>query len=274
MAVTTFCRAEMGYVGPSGLQAGLRAVEVEIRDGRDADLPGWRTCGFERVDHASAVRDWTDDVEIAAVHYPEAEALARSMTGLEHALVADHVKRSGEETRRAREQTPVRLVHSDFADSYGDIVRNNYRTVHGRGAAALERAGLTGDDVACARRIVMLQQWRNLGTPKMDLPVAWCDARTVTRDEMVPFRYQGYVAGADQFDAVAIRAPESGDQHHWYAFPELTVDEVVTFRTFDTDMVPEGTIYFTPHSAFRDPDVELGAPARFSVELRVMCLEL
>ncbi len=272
--MTLLCRAEMGYVGPSGLQAGLQAVEVDILDGRTADLPGWRTCGFERVDHASAVRDWTDDVEIADVHYAEAEAVARSLTGLEHALVADHVKRNAEETRRQREQTPVRLVHSDFADSYGDVVRTNYRNVRGRGAKALERAGLTADDVAGARRIVMLQLWRNLGAPKMDLPVAWCDARTVTRDEMVPFRYNGYVAGADQFDAVAIRAPKSRDQHGWHAFPELTVDEVVAFRTFDTDMVPEGTIYFTPHSAFRDPDVELGAPARFSVELRVMCLEL
>ena len=272
--MTIFCRAEMGYVGPKGLRDGLLPVEVEIRDGRRTDMPDWRTCGFERVDHATAVQDWTDDVEIAEVHYPEAEALARSTTGMAHALVADHVKRSGEETRRAREQTPVRLVHSDFADSYADVVRRNYRNVRGRGAAALERAGLTGDDVAGARRIVMLQLWRNIGAPKMDLPVAWCDCRSVTRDEVVPFRYNGYVAGAEQFDAVAIRAPETPDQHHWYAFPELTVDEVVTFRTFDTDMVPEGTSYFTPHSAFRDPDVELGTPARFSIELRVMCLEL
>ena len=270
--MTTFCRAEMGYVGPSGLQGGLQAVDVEIRDGRAAQLPGWRTCGFERVDHPTAVTDWNDDVEIAEVLYPEAEALARSMTGLEHALVADHVKRSAEEARRAREQTPVRLVHSDFADDYGDIVRRNYRNVRGRGAAALQRAGLTAADVASATRIVMLQLWRNLGAPKMDLPVAWCDCRTVTREEMVPFRYNGYVAGAEQFDAVAIRAPSSPGQHGWYAFPELTVDEVVAFRTYDTDMVSGGGIYFTPHSAFRDPDVELGSPARFSIELRVMCL--
>jgi hypothetical protein len=120
----------------------------------------------------------------------------------------------------------------------------------------------------------MLQLWRNLGAPKMDLPVAWCDARTLTRDEMVPFRYTGYVAGADAFDAVAIAEPDDPDRHHWFTFPELTVDEVVTFRTFDTDMVPAGTTYFTPHSAFRDPSVELGCPPRFSVELRLVCLEL
>ena len=47
---------------------------------------------------------------------------------------------------------------------------------------------------------------------------------------MVPFRYTGYVAGAEQFDAVAILAPDDPDQHGWYAFPELTTDEVVVYQ--------------------------------------------
>lgn len=264
----------MAYVGPDGFPGLLPTTEVVIRDGRAASLPGWVDCGFERLGHASSMQDWTDDAEIAAVHYPEAEALARSLTGMPHALVADHVKRNAEDSGRAREQNPVRLVHSDFADDYGDHVRRNYRNVKGRGAAALARAGLTGDDVAGARRIVMLQLWRNLGAPKMDLPVAWIDARTVDREEMKPFRYNGYVAGADAFDAVAIIRPDDPSRHHWYAFPKLRVDEVVAFRTYDTDMVPTGETYFTPHSAFRDPDVELGRPPRFSIELRIVCLDL
>ena len=264
----------MHYVGPDGFAGGPRVVEVDIRDGRAADLPGWRDCGFERQGHSSSMQDWTDDVEIAEVHYPEAEALARAVTGFEHALVADHVKRSAVEAKREREQHPVRLVHSDFADDYGDHVRRNYRDVRGRGAAALERNGLTGDDVASAKRIVMLQLWRNLGAPKPDLPVAWCDARTVSRDELVPFRYTGYVAGADAFDAVAIAEPDDPGRHGWYTFPALTADEVVVFRTYDTDMVPAGTSYFTPHSAFVDPTVDPDAPPRFSIELRIVCLEL
>ena len=264
----------MHYVGRDGFAGGTTSVEVAIRDGRVAELPGWRECGFERMEHSSVVQDWTDDVEIATVHYPEAEALARSVTGFDHALVADHVKRSATDAKREREQHPVRLVHSDFSDDYGDHVRRNYRNVRGRGAAALARAGLTGDDVAGARRIVMLQLWRNLGAPKMDLPVAWCDARTVTRDELVPFRYTGYVAGADAFDAVAIAAPTEPDRHGWYTFPALTDDEVVVFRTYDTEMVPAGTTYFTPHSAFDDPTVGPDAPPRFSIELRIVCLDL
>ena len=265
----------MSYVSPKGFDGGPRPIEVEVRDGRTAKLPGWRVCGFELIDHhPSAVQDWTDDDAVAAVHYPEAEALARQLTGFDHALVADHVKRRATLQPRPREQHPVRLVHSDFADDYGDHVRKNYRSVQGRGAKALARAGLTGHDVAHASRIVMLQLWRNLGPPTMDLPVAWCDARTVTRDEMVPFRYTGYVAGADPFDAVAIMEPDDPDRHAWYTFPALTPDEVVAFRTYDTDMVTTGETYFTPHSAFPDPTVGSDAPPRFSIELRIVCLDL
>lgn len=250
-------------------------VEVEILDGRTADLPGWRECGFELVRHEPHVRDWTDDDEIASVHYAEVEALARELTGADAALVSDHVKRTAEPQRRPREQSPVRLVHSDFSDDYADVVRHAYRDVRGRGAATLARSGLTAEQIEAAPRIVMMQFWRNLGPPKMDFPLAFCDARTVTRAEARPFPYTGYVAGGRSFDALAITARDGrAAAHGWYTFPEMTIDEVVAFRTYDTDLVRAGRTYFTPHSAFRDPDVEVGAPARFSIELRVLCVFL
>lgn len=271
--MSTFCRATLNYAPHDpALPLGRGAVEVEIRDGRAADLPGWRDCGFELLHRSSTVKDWTDDDEIAGVHYAEAEALAREMTGCEVALVSDHVKRNAEAAKREREQAPVRLVHSDFAEGYADIVRGSYRDVRGRGAAALARTGVTAEDVESAARIVMVQLWRNLGPAKMDLPVAFCDNRTVTPAETRPFHYTGYVAGGRSFDALAVIEPDDPEAHGWYVFPEMTPDEVVGFRTYDTELVREGKTFFTPHSAFRDPDVELGQPARFSIEMRVMCL--
>ena len=64
----------------------------------------------------------------------------------------------------------------------------------------------------------------------------------------------------------------SPDRHRWYAFPELDRDETVAFRTYDTELVASGATFFTPHSAFRDPTVALGEPARSSIELRAVCL--
>lgn len=268
-----FCRAGLHYANRDGALVGA-AVDVDIHDGRTAHLPGWRACGFELVDHSSSVGDWSDDDEIADVHYGEAEELARRLTGCDVALVSDHVRRSAETARQQREQTPVRLVHSDFAANYQDVARHAYDEVHGRGAATLQRVRISAGDIQRARRVVMLQLWRNVGPPRMDLPLAFCDARTVTPAETRPFPYTGYVAGGRSFDALAVVEPPADRRHGWYTFPEMSPDEVVAFRTYDTDLVADGRTWFTPHSAFRDPDVALGEPARRSVELRVMCLDL
>ncbi|MHB1445460.1 MAG: hypothetical protein ACYCTI_08660 [Acidimicrobiales bacterium] len=47
---------------------------------------------------------------------------------------------------------------------------------------------------------------------------------------------------------------------------------MVAFRTYDTGLADAGRTWFTPHSAFRDPGIEVGHPPRFSIEARAMCL--
>ena len=270
--MTVFCRARLNYAGGSGL--GGAGVDVDIWDGRTAGLPGWRECGFELTWRPSAVVDWDDDREIAQVHYAEAEELARRLTGCDLALVSDHVRRRAVPAGEARAQSPVHLVHSDFAAGYDQVIRTAYREVKGRGAETLARTGASSENVETARRLVMMQFWRNLGAPRMDYPVAFCDARTVTPAEARPFRYNGYVAGGRSFDALAVEHTERADQHRWFTFPDMTPEEVVAFRTYDTELVEAGVTWFTPHTAFHDPSVEPGRPGRTSVELRVLCLYL
>lgn len=55
--MSTFCRTTLNYVPSGGPGAGRRQAEIDIFDGRVAKLPGWQTCGFELVSHASAVAD-------------------------------------------------------------------------------------------------------------------------------------------------------------------------------------------------------------------------
>jgi len=265
---TTFARAALNYAGAVD---GRGEVEVKITDGRVSRLPGWEECGFELIAHPSAVTDWHDDHEIAETHYAELEILARRLTGCDFALASDHVTRAAS-ARSGRDQSPVMLVHSDFAANYADVARAAYQGAHGRGAAALARSGRTADDVAAAGRILVMQFWRNLGAARMDYPLAFCDCRTVAPEQTRPFRYTGYVAGGRSFDALAVIAPAAPSAHAWYTFPEMTPDEVVAFRTYDTELVQAGRTWFTPHSAFRDPGIAVGNPARFSIEARVMCL--
>jgi hypothetical protein len=266
-ATKEFCRTELAYIPRDG--SGTLGP-VPIFDGRRAELPGWQECGFELMQHASDVNDWSDDAEIASVHYAEVSELARLLSGCDHALVASHIKRNPDEAKKHSDLSPIRFVHSDFADSYGDLLRELYRS--GDRAEAAERDGLSPEDIAGARRLMILQFWRNLGPAKMDLPLAFCDSRTIPRDEIRPIPVKNYAGSGFDFEALGIVAPASADDHHWYVFPEMTIDEVVAFRTYDTDLMTRGEHYWTPHSAIRDPEVEPGKPSRSSIELRATCL--
>ena len=273
--MTVLFRATVNYATPGWPGGGgLVGVDVDVHDGRLAQLPGWRNCGFELVQHESAISDWTDDTEIAATHYAEAEELARRLTGCDVALLSDHVKRTAADKPRPREQAPVQLAHSDFAADYAAVARTSYNGAQGRGRAALERNRISAQEVEAAERILMLQLWRNLGPATMDHPLAFCDARTLTPADVRPFHYTGYVAGGRSFDALAVTPPVTADMHRWSVFPGMRADEVAAFRTYDTDLVREGRAWFTPHTAVRDPSVPLGRAPRFSIELRVMCLFL
>ena len=270
--MTTFCRTSMHYLSADGEGPAALPTDVAVLDGRVADLPGWDECGFELVDQSSAVTDWSDDAQIVSVHYEELEKLAREMTGADFALVATHIKRSPQDARRHEQLSPIVFVHSDFAAGHEDFVKRTYREPGENGQAALARNGATPQAVVNARRTVILQFWRNTGEAKMDFPIAFCDARTVTPADTRAFHVTDYAGTGASFDALGVVQPADPEAHRWYAFPELTADEVVAFRTYDTDLVAQGKTYFTPHSAFRDPEVQVGRPARASIELRATCV--
>lgn len=267
-AAKEFSRTPLAYIP----RAGASPREIRVFDGRTADLPAWHECGFELLQHASAVNDWDDDDEIARVHYGEICELAQQQTGCDHALVSSHIKRNPEQAKKHSDLSPIRFVHSDFADSYGDLLREMYRA--GERAEATRKQGVDAEAVAGARRLVILQFWRNIGPAKMDMPLAFCDARTVGRDDVQAIPVKNYAGSGFDFEALGIIAPADPDSHRWYVFPEMKLDEVVAFRTYDSDMVPTGEHYWTPHSAIRDPEVELGQPSRSSIELRATCVFL
>ena len=247
-------------------------TDVTIEDGRRARLPGWTACGFERLDHRASVADWADDAVIEAVHYPEMEALAAELTDCDHALVSGHIKRNVDEAARHGDLAPITFVHSDFADSYGAQIRDRYRDGDAGFRASLVRAGIEAEVVSAARRIVILQFWRNVGPRKMDLPLAFCDCRTVGKDQVQAIPVKNYAGGGFDFEALGVMKPADPADHAWYAFDELGVDEVIAFRTYDSDRLGTDLPYWTPHSAFRDPDVALGRPSRSSIELRATCV--
>ena len=56
--------------------------------------------------------------------------------------------------------------------------------------------------------------------------------------------------------------------HRWCYFPNMTADEVMIFKSYDS--MDDGRARFTPHTAFIDPSTPAGAPPRESIETRAL----
>ncbi|MEE4283254.1 MAG: CmcJ/NvfI family oxidoreductase [Pseudomonadales bacterium] len=263
-----YCQATMNYLG--GLQT--VPVEVSIKNGRRAHHLSWQENGFELINSTSDVQNWSNDAEVARVYYDEMSNLARALTGCDHALVAGHISRNPEQADLHEDYAPIAFVHSDFTDNYDDLLIQRYRQNSAEADAALSSSGITVEDMARAKRLLILQFWRNVGPEQMDYPLAFCDAQSVPRADMHSIHVPNYAGGDFAFDTFAVTPPASQETHDWYVFPNMTRDEAVAFRTFDSDMVAAGTPYWTPHSAFLDDTAGDNAPARRSIEVRATCL--
>jgi len=263
----TYCDAIMSYAsGPDGTEA----RQMSLRDGRQTDALSWEENGFELLGHESSVHDWTDEEAIKRFYYPEMESLAKSLSDSDVALISSHILRNPESARKQADYAPIQFVHSDFTENYGDLLKSRYEDPEEGALEALERAGLSGTDVRNSKRLLILQFWRNVGPSIMDLPIAFCDAQTVPREDMFSIHVPNYANEGKPFDAFGLRWHDKAD-HHWYTFPQMTVDEVVAFRTFDSACLEFEQPFWTPHSAFSDP-THPDAPARHSIEVRAMCL--
>ena len=85
---------------------------------------------------------------------------------------------------------------------------------------------------------------------------------------MIPTDLFNYLP--DQPNALTVEICQSShsDLHKWYFYPEMNRDEVLMFKTYDSEEKP-----FIPtlHSAFDHPDTPEGASPRESIEVRAVC---
>ena len=265
----TYCTATMNYA--KGVDD-IEPVSVEVHNGRLANDLRWEENGFQLFQHTSRVDDWSDDAEIEQKYYGEMEAFAKALAGCDHALLAEHISRNPEAAKVHQDYAPIEYVHSDFTESYGDLVRGLYDRSEPGAAEALQRAGLDGSEIDAAPRLLILQFWRNIGPSVMDLPIAFCDSQSVPAEDVFAIHVPNYANAGQPFDTFGER-PAGGGDHRWYTFPEMRANEVVAFRTYDSACVNGQQPFWTPHSAFADP-LHDNAPARYSIEVRATCVYL
>lgn len=207
--------------------------------------------GFDLLHHDTAVVDFYDDDEVKAVYYPEVERALKAATGADRVFIFDHTTRRripGTEDNRVGPRQPVARVHVDHTARSGP---QRVRDLLPDEADELLRG-----------RVQVINLWRPIRGPLRDTPLAVCDARTVSFDDLVPsdLIYPHRVGETYQVTY--------NPAHRWFYVPEMRVDEALLLKCFDSKT--DGRARFAPHSAFTDPTTPADVPPRESIEVRTL----
>jgi hypothetical protein len=111
----------------------------------------------------------------------------------------------------------------------------------------------------------------------MDAPFALCDSRTVSEKELIPTDLFNYGKEEEKTETLAdengftveIYQSMNSDNHKWYFYPKMNREEVVMFKTYDSN---ENPFMPTLHSAFDDLSCDSKVSPRESIEVRAICL--
>lgn len=229
---------------------------VEIEDARSWPTPpDLDVEGFMLTPHQSAVKDFRDTAEVAAIHPREIEELLLKVTGADRVVVnGAGVLRFGEsspDAGRLNNSFPARFIHIDCSD---------------KTAAQFSERSRPKDVDRPVRRACSYNVWRVLSPPPQDIPLTVCDARS--------FGLQDLVEADSIFDMKD--APEWSfeswlvkfdPRHRWVYFSGMDRDDALIFKTNDSD---GSRAHNVPHSAFDDPSCPTGVPTRNSIEMRAI----
>jgi len=262
-------RAKIRYLVPSGekpiylaSQGGADAAlnvgaefedrEVTIHDARQLQPPATLDKqGFSLQRHATLVKDFYSLDAVQADYAAEITALVLAATGAVAALVFDHTLRSDSRDIRGKRATrePAALIHNDYTDA--SAVKRL------RDLVPVEEA-----EQKLRHRFSIINVWRSIAGPVLSSPLACCDASTIDTVDLVASERRS------QERIGELELVSWNPEHRWYYFPNMSCDEVLLIKTFDSAM--DGRARRSIHTAFINPLTPPDAPARESIESRLL----
>lgn len=207
--------------------------------------------GFFFINHQTNVSDFYDEEEVRSVYYPEMERLVKELTGASKVLVFDHTLRAEDDATREEKKVrePVRRVHNDYTEWSGP---------------QRVRDLLPADEAQALLRhpFAVIQVWRPIRNPVQTAPLAIADARSLEPKDLIPTE-RTYPDRVGEIYHIVFNL-----NHRWFYFPNMQRSEALVFKTYDSEK--DGRARFTAHAAFDDPTGPPDAPARESIEARML----
>ena len=225
---------------------------IPIYDGRSVSQQlSLDTNGFMLTRHKTAVKNFYDENEVKTVYYPEVAWLVKAVTGATKVVVFDHNVRCAAKAQHGESgvREPVKMAHNDYT------LKSGPQRV---------RDLLPADEAEqlLQHRFMEINVWRPIRGPVQANPLAVCDARSMTEQDFVSMDLK-YHDRTGEVYAVTFKS-----RHRWFYFPNMQPDEVLFLKGYDS--MEDGRARFTAHSSFEDPTTPPDAPARESIEARML----
>ncbi len=247
-----------------------RPAETPTREYHDANVYDCRPI----VDRLSLEGEGfiVRDAPAAAIDFHDAEAVRREyLPAVEHAVVReagalavfafDHNVRSAAALADKRPGTrpPADMAHNDYTEASGPRRVREILGERGR----LDLAG---------HRAALINVWRPIVVPAQDVPLAICEARSVSAEDFVDTAIEHY--SEDDLEKPHqtghIFSIRYNPAHRWFYVADMRPDEALIFKCWDSARA--GQARYTAHTGFSNPKAPKNAPPRQSIEVRTVAI--
>ena len=209
--------------------------------------------GFELLQHETKVRDLHDDSQIHNEYTDELKNFLIDITGADGAEVFDYTRRSDSKEGAINVdglRLPADRVHIDYTDYSGPK-----RAIEILGKEKYNKILDSGG------RIVQLNVWRPINGPVKRSPIAFADASTIPKKDLVATDQIFYDRVGEIYHLLY------SDKQKWKWVSLMADNEVLLLKGWDT--LNDGRARYTPHGSFSLPEQKDSDPPRESIEARV-----
>ncbi len=216
--------------------------------------------GFELLVAPTAL-DLLDNAVVQQHYYAECRDMLRQARRCHDVRGGAHEYRNGFGGRQGRYGVKPTPNGSGGAYAQG---------IHGDMCAAVEHRfkRIIPDE----RHFESINIWRSVkkGETVQMMPLAVCDMRSVDPRDIV-FGDGTNTGDIRQYRKVVDQRVIYSPHQRWYYFPNMTEDEVLIFRQYDTrqEALNLRTVF---HTAVEHPDSLVDAPPRYSIEVRMQAI--
>lgn len=219
-----------------------------------ADPPSLSREGVTLARHTTAVRDFTDRDEIREVYAREIADLLREVTG------ARRVVGFGLANMRFSPRHPRYKDGANSQPAHFPHIDVTPKTSHG----LVDTVFGPREPLEPGQVLIGYNVWRVVSDHPQDMPLAVCDVRTVSREDLV--EADGvYDSGDPPWRTAEAYLVRYSPRHRWLYFRDMRPDEALIFRAYGNE---PSWIPGAPHVAFTDPGCPSSAGPRISVEAR------